>query len=187
MFCTLDSFSLLWLLNTINCPKPPKSPQFFLKGKPLIVFSMIFSLFCRYPEILTIHCTFLILVDINIHCNIKDIHVCMYVYIFFFSFQTWQTAVWNLMRMVMAFPDTLSTTIRKDKRTMGLITKSLENGKILLKWMNDKWCGLQKLPSQQQVSSTYPNVKNLRGARISKAFTIWFTTLWDFQYWVMGG
>ena len=185
MFCTLDSFSLLWLLNTINCPKPPKSPQFFLKGKPLIVFSMIFSLFCRYPEILTIHCTFLILVDINIHCNIKDIHVCMY--IFFFSFQTWQTAVWNLMRMVMAFPDTLSTTIRKDKRTMGLITKSLENGKILLKWMNDKWCGLQKLPSQQQVSSTYPNVKNLRGARISKAFTIWFTTLWDFQYWVMGG
>ena len=86
----------------------------------------------------------------------------MYVYIFF-SFQTWQTAVWNLMRMVMAFPDTLSTTIRKDKRTMGLITKSLENGKILLKWMNDKWCGLRKLPSQQQVSSTYPNVKNLRG------------------------
>ena len=44
----------------------------------------------------------------------------------------------TLMRMVMAFPDTLSTTIRKDKRTMGLITKSLENGKILLKWMNDK-------------------------------------------------
>ena len=86
----------------------------------------------------------------------------MYVYIFF-SFQTWQTAVWNLMRMVMAFPDTLSTTIRKDKRTMGLITKSLENGKILLKWMNDKWCGLRKLPSQQQVSSTYPIVKNLRG------------------------
>ena len=86
----------------------------------------------------------------------------MYIYIFF-SFQTWQTAVWNLMRMVMAFPDTLSTTIRKDKRTMGLITKSLENGKILLKWMNDKWCGLRKLPSQQQVSSTYPNVKNLRG------------------------
>ena len=122
---------------------------------------MIFSLFCRYPEIPNIHCTFLILVDINIHCHIKDIHVCMY--IFFFSFQTWQTAVWNLMRMVMAFPDTLSTTIRKDKRTMGLITKSLENGKILLKWMNDKWCGLRKLPSQQQVSSTYPNVKNLRG------------------------
>ena len=44
---------------------------------------MIFSLLCRYPEIPNIHCTFLILLDINIHCHIKDIHVCMYVYIFF--------------------------------------------------------------------------------------------------------
>ena len=94
MFCTLDSFSLLWLLNTINCPKPPKSPQFFLKYKPLIVFSMIFSLFCRYPEILTIHCTFLILVDINIHCHIKDIHVCMYIFFSLFRHGKQQCEIW---------------------------------------------------------------------------------------------
>ena len=78
MFCTLDSFSLLWLLNT----NTPKKPPFFFKSKPLIVFSMISSLFCRYPEILNIHCTFLILVDINIHCHIKDIHVCIYFFLF---------------------------------------------------------------------------------------------------------